>query len=226
MAFLLKQIMISQDDLIALINYHDNPTLTEFFQIDVMGLDKYVKPETDILSLIMLSKARNQGLDIVFVDDDKFFDGSFKRIVGELLNGTGPFEGAFYIEFELSPVLLHGKNFSLIDHSESMGFGVNLESANLTNELINHYLKDTGKVDYGDWQSEDVETVQQLADYINRMLTTSEPKEPWHSKLPSLSDISLYLIIVVFLIGFVIYFIFKNINRLYQYINYWLNKPI
>jgi len=218
--------MLRPNDLIALINNLDSPVLTEFFNVDVRGLYKYVKAETDILSLVMLAKARNQGLDVVFVDDDKFFDGSFKRIKGELLNGTGPFDGAWYIEFELAPVLLHGQTFSLVDHSESMGYGVTIDTANLINELINHYLKDTGKVDQRNWQDEGVETVQQLTDYINRMLTVPQPKEPWYSKLPSLTDIGVYLIGSVVLIGAGIYYVLKYAIRFFRYISYLLNKPL
>ena len=169
--------MLAVNDLIALINDLEDPTLTEFFDVDVSGLDKFVKPDTDLLSLIMLSKARNQGLDTVFVHDEKFFDGSFKRISGDLFDGTGPFNGAWYIEFELAPVLLHGKTFSLIDHSESTGFGVMLDTFNLIHGLISHYMKAADKVDYGDWQSEGVETVQQLADYINKILNVPDSRE-------------------------------------------------
>jgi hypothetical protein len=161
--------MLVVEELIALINDLDNPTLTEFFDIDVGGLNKFVKPETNLLSLVMLSKAKQQGLDTVFVDDEKFFDGSFTRIRGDLLDGTGPFDGAWYIEFELAPVLLYGKTFSIIDHSESMGYGVTIDTYNLTQELIQHYMNTSNKVDYGDWQMEAVETVQQLADYIDKM---------------------------------------------------------
>ncbi|MCX2451109.1 hypothetical protein OQX61_07475 [Pedobacter sp. PLR] len=219
--------MLEVNDLITLINYSDNPTLTDFFDINVEGLDKYVKPETNILSWVMLSKARNQGLDVVFVDDDKFFDGSFNRIKGTLLNGTEPFEGAWYIEFELAPVLLHGQTFSLIDHSESMGYGVMIDTGNLINELISHYLKDTGKVDYGTLEEfKAIETIQQLTNYINRMLTIPEPKTPWYSKLPSLSAIGLYLVGVIVLIGVGIYYVFKYISRFFRYIKYLLNKPL
>jgi len=218
--------MLRPDDLIALINNLNRVVLTDFLDVDVSGLDKYVKPETDILSLVMLAKARNQGLDVVFVDDDRFFDGSFKRIKGELLNGTGPFDGAWYIEYELAPVLLHGQTFSLRDHSESMGYGVTIDTANLINELINRYLKDTGKVDHRNWQDEGVETIQQLTDYINRMLTVPQPKVPWHSKLPSLSDVGVCLIGGVVLIGAGLYYGFKYVIRFYRYIKYLLNKPL
>jgi hypothetical protein len=225
-SFILKHIMIQVNDIITLIKDYDNPTTAFLTGIEVDGLEKYVRPDTDLLSLVMLAKARNQGLDVVFVDDDKFFDGSLKRIEGELLNGTGPFDEAWYIEYELAPVLLHSQTFSLRDHSESMGYGVTIDTANLISELINHYLKDTGKVDHGNWQDEGVETVQQLTDYINRMLTVPQPKAPWHSKLPSLSAIGVYLIGGVVLIGTGLYYGFKYIKRFYSYIKYLLNKPI
>lgn len=221
--------MLEVNNLITLINDLDNPTLTDFFDVDVEGLDKYVKPETNILSLVMLAKARNQGLDTVFVDDEKFFDRSFNRISGDLLDGTGPFEGAWYIEFELAPVLLHGKTFSLRDHSESMGFGVMIDTGNFINELINHYLKDTDKVDYGNWQSEGVETVQQLADYINRMLTVPEPMKSRLSKWlyrNGISSVSEVLFTLLIAIGIGVYYIFKPIIWFFRYINYLLNKPL
>lgn len=41
--------MIRTQELIEVINNRDNPVLTEFFDIDVRGLNKFVKPETDIL---------------------------------------------------------------------------------------------------------------------------------------------------------------------------------
>lgn len=177
------------NDLIALINDLDDPTLTELYDVDVSGLDKFVKPETDLLSLIMLSKARNQGLDTVFVDEEKFYNRSFQRISGDLLDGTGSFDGAWYIEFELSLVLLHDKSFSLMDHSESMGYGVMLQTANLINTIIEHYRKDADIDDYVGWQTKGVGTVQQLADYINKMLTTPQPIREKQSKRFSFSDL-------------------------------------
>lgn len=219
--------MLRTDDIVTLINNLDNPTAVQFFGIDLSGLERYVKPETNVLSLVMLSKARGQGLDVVFVNDDKFFDGSFNHIKGTLLNGTGPFEGAWYIEFELAPVLLHDQTFSLIDHSESVGYGVMIDTGNLINELISHCLKDTGKVDYGNQQEfQAIETIQQLADYISRMLTIPKPKEAWHWKLPSLGNIGIFLFGTVTLITFGIYYIFKYINRFFRYINYLLHKPL
>lgn len=219
--------MVQADDLITLLKDYDNPTVTYLSDVDMNGLERYMRPETNILSLVMLSKAGNQGLDVVFVDDEKFFDESFNQIKGTLLNGTGPFEGAWYIEFELTSVLLHGQAFSLIDHSESMGYGVMIDTANLINELISHCLKDTGKVDYGDLQEfQGIKTIQQLADYINRMLTIPKPKEPWYSKLPSLSDIGVCLVGAIVLIGIGIFYIFKYISRFFRYINYLLNKPL
>lgn len=212
--------MLQPNDIVTLINDYDNPTATFFTGIEMDGLEKYVTPKTDILSLVMLSKAKNQGLDVAFVNDDKFFDSTFTRIKGEMLNGTGPFDGAWYIEFELTPVLLHGHTFSLRDHSESMGFGVTIDTANLINELIAHYLEDTGKVNYGNWQDDGVETIQQLTDYINRMLTVPQPKEPWYPKLPSLSDIGVYLVGGVVLIGAVIYYILKYVIRFYRYVKF------
>jgi len=221
--------MLEVNDLIALINELDNPTLTEFFDVDVGGLDKFVKPETDLLSLIMLSKARNQGLDTVFVDEEKFYNRSFHRISGDLLDGTGPFDGAWYIEFELSPVLLHRKSFSLIDHSESMGYGVMIDTANLINELVDHYVNGTEKYDYVDWESKGVATVQQLADYINKMLTTPQPIREKKSTRFSFNDLYWILGAIVALligIGYGIYYICKPVAWLFRKINYWLHKPI
>jgi len=218
--------MLEVNELIALINELDNPTLTEFFDVDVAGLDKFVKPETDFLSLIMLSKARNQGLDTVFVDEEKFYNRSFHSISGDLLDGTGPFDGAWYIQFELSPVLLHGKSFSLIDHSESMGYGVMIDTANLINELVDHYVKGTGKYDYVDWQSKGVVTVQQLADYINKILTSPEPdkNDPITKRLLH-GGIGL-LWTIVYWIGTGIYYVFKPIIWVFRKINHWLHKPL
>lgn len=215
------------NDLVKLIRDYDSPAFSYVTGIDMNGLAKYVKPETDILSLVMLSKARNQGLDVVFIDDDKFFDGSFNKLVGELLNGTGPFDGAWYIEFELAPILLHGQTFSLIDHSESMGCGVALDATNFKRNLISLCLQDTGKVDYGSLEDfNNIQTIQQLTDYVNRMLTSPEPKEPLYTRLPSLADIATYIVAAVVLMGVGIYYFFKYINRFYRYIKYLLNKPL
>jgi hypothetical protein len=204
--------MLQPNDIVTLLNDYDNPTTSYLTGIEMDGLEKYVTPETDILSLVMLSKAKNQGLDVAFVDDDKFFDGSFTRIKGEMLNGTGPFDGAWYIEFELESVLLHGHTFSLRDHSESMGYGVNIDTANLINELIAHYLDGTGKVDYGSWEEVTaIETIQQLTDYINRMLTIPEPKEPWYSNLSSSFGIGGCLVVALGLVGMAVYYIIKFI---------------
>lgn len=219
--------MITINNVVDTILYHDNPTLIEFFGIDVRGLDKFVKPETDILSLVMLAKARDQGLDTVFVDQEEFFDGTLTQIKGELLNGTGPFDGAWYIEFELAPALLHGKRFSLIDYSESMGYGVTIGSANFVNELIRHFLKASGKVDYGDWQEENVKTIEQLAGYINRMLTLKEPKETWYNtKLPTTYEVLTYGAIPFIGIAYGVHYLFKYINKFFRYINDLWNKPL
>jgi hypothetical protein len=217
------------NDLIALINDLDDPTLTEFFDVDVSGLDRFVKPETDLLSLIMLAKARNQGLDTVFVDEERFFDRSFTRIKGNLVDGTGPFDGAFYIEFELAPVLLHDKTFILNDYSESMGFGVMLDTANFLNAMVGHYMKDTDIDDYVGWQGKGVGTVLQLADYINKMLTMPAPISKKQSKRFSFSDLYWILGAVVALlvgIGYGIYYICKPVVWLFRKINHWLHKPI
>jgi len=222
--------MLTVNELIALINDLDNPTLIEFFDVDVSGLDKFVKPETDILSLIMLSKARSQGLDTVFVDQEKFFNRSFQLISGDLLDGTGPFDSAWYIEFELSPVLLHDKSFSLMDLSESMGYGVMIDTANLINTIVKHYLKDTDINDYVGWQSKGIGTVQELADYINKMLTTpAEPIRKKQSKRFSFSDLYWILGAAVALligIGYGIYYMGKPAVWLFRKINYWLHRPI
>jgi hypothetical protein len=214
--------MLEVNELIALINNLDDPTLIEFFDVDVSGLNKFVKPETDLLSLIMLSKARNQGLDTVFVDEEKFFNRSYHRISGDLLDGTGPFDGAWYIEFELSPVLLHGKSFSLIDHSESMGYGVMIDTANLINELVDHYVKGTGKYDYVDWQSKGVVTVQQLADYINKILTSPETNETDPVSKSLRRHGSNLLWTLIFYIGTVFYYATKPFIWLYRNIKRWL----
>jgi hypothetical protein len=60
--------LVETIELINLINGQDNPVLTEFFNIDVRGLDKFVKPETDILSLVV---GESKRLEIVFVDEEK-----------------------------------------------------------------------------------------------------------------------------------------------------------
>jgi hypothetical protein len=218
--------MLEVNELIALINNLDDPTLIEFFDVDVSGLNKFVKPETDLLSLIMLSKARNQGLDTVFVDEEKFFNRSYHRISGDLLDGTGPFDGAWYIEFELSPVLLHGKSFSLIDHSESMGYGAMIDTANLINELVDHYVKGTGKYDYVDWQGKGVVTVQQLADYINKILTSPETNETDPVSKSLRRHGSNLLWTLIFYIGTVFYYAIKPFIWLYRNIKRWLNKPL
>lgn len=217
------------NELIALINNLNDPTLTEFYDVDVSGLDKFVNPETDLLSFIMLSNARNQGLDTVFVDEEKFYNRSFQRIRGDLLDGTGPFNRAWYIEFELSPVLLHGKTFSLNDYSEPMGFGVMLDTANLINTIVKYYLKDTDIDDYVGWQSKGVGTVQQLADYINKMLTTPNPVRKKESKRFAISDLYWILgsvVAVLIGIGYGLYYICKPIIWLFRKINYWLHKPL
>jgi hypothetical protein len=214
------------NDLIALINDLDDPTLTEFYDVNVAGLNKYVKPETDLLSLIMLSKARNQGLDIVFVDDEKFFNRSFQQISGDLLDGTGPFDGAWYIEFKLAPVLLHGKSFSLMDHSESMGFGVMIDTAKFINAVVDHYVNGADKFDYVDWQSNGVQNIQQLADYINKLLTSPEPKKTESSSKMFRRGGSNLLWTLVFYIGTVIYYAFKPFVWLYRHVKRWLHKPL
>lgn len=62
--------------------------------------------------------------------------------------------------------------------------GVTIDTANLIDELISHCLKDTGKVHYGSWEDiTGIQTMQQLADYINRMLTVPKPKAPWYSEV-------------------------------------------
>ena len=107
------------------------------------------------------------------------------RIQGDMLNGQVPFEGAWYIEFQLSPVLLHGQTFEFVDYSESMGFGFMLNAMNIGNEIVDHFGSQAGKVHSGIWYAEDVQTIEQLADYINKVLTAPEVKDRPVLRFPS-----------------------------------------
>jgi len=100
-----------------------------------------------------------------------------KQINGVMLEGKGRTSGDLYIKFELAPVLLDSRRFSIIDYSESMVSGVVIDTDNLINKLINHYMIVANQVNYGDWKNEGVETVQQLADYINKILTVPDQME-------------------------------------------------
>jgi len=151
--------MIEATDIITFLKNYSNPTTQFLFAFDFSGLETFIVPETNLYSLVMLSKAREQGLDIVFVDKSRFFDNAMLRIQGNMLNGQGLFEGAWYIEFQLSPVLLHGQTFEFVDYSESMGFGFMLNAMNIGNEIVDHFVSQAGKVHNGLWYTEDVQTI-------------------------------------------------------------------
>lgn len=201
--------MITPDDIIIFLKDYDNPTTQFLFDFDMDGLEHFIKPETNIYSLIMLSKAREQGLDPVFVDKSKFFDNAMFRIQGNMLNGQGPFEGAWYIEFQLSPVLLHGQTFEFVDYSESMGFGFMLNAMNIVNEIIDHFVSQAGKVHKGLWYAEDVQTLEQLADYINKVITQPEPKDSKFAEYSKKDVVITALTLVVFAMLAGSYFILK-----------------
>jgi hypothetical protein len=178
-------------------------------------------------------KAREQGLDLVFVDEEKFFDNAMLQIRGDLVNGQGPFDGAFYIEFQLSPVLIHDYSFNFTDHTESMGYGFLLNTMNFGNEIVNHFLKDTGKQERLMWYDDKAQTIQELADYINEVLAEPTLKPAWFSKLPSTSDMGSYFtmlgIALIVALYFVLKAIYKVVNlayRPFKYIGAILNMPI
>jgi hypothetical protein len=209
--------MVTADDIITFLNNYSNPTTQFLFDIDMDGLERFIKPETNLYSLVMLSKAREQGLDLVFVDTDKFFDNAMLRIRGDMLNGQGPFEGAWYIEFQLSSVLIGGQTFEFIDHSESMGFGFMLDTMNFGNEIVDHFLSNTGKVNNGCWYEEDEQTIQQLAVYINQVLNPSEVKRSLLSRMPTKREFNNFLFATVVLLGMCIYYSLRAIYRGYKW---------
>lgn len=210
--------MITADDIITFLNDYNNPTTRYFFDIEMDGLERFIKPKTNLYSLVMLSKAREQGLDLVFVDERKFFDNAMLRIRGDMLNGQGPFEGAWYIEFQLSPVLLHGQTFEFVDYSESMGYGFMLNTMNFRNEIVTYFLLKAGKEDSGGCYDEDVQTLEQIADYINKVLSIPKRNKSVLPKIPSLDDVvlSLALIGIALLAGF--YYILKAANKISKWV--------
>jgi hypothetical protein len=201
--------MIEATDIITFLKNYSNPTTQFLFAFDFSGLETFIVPEKNLYSLVMLSKAREQGLDIVFVDKSKFFDNAMLRIQGNMLNGQGPFEGAWYIEFQLSPVLLHGQTFEFVDYSESMGYGFMLNAMNLGNEIVDHFVSQAGKVHSGIWYAEDVQTLEQLSDYINKVITQPEPKDNKFAKYSRKDVVITALTLVVFAMLAGSYFILK-----------------
>jgi hypothetical protein len=220
--------MITTDDIITFLNDYDNPTTHFMFDIDLDGLERFVRPETNLYSLILLSKAREQGLDIVFVDKEKFFNVSVLDFRPTVLE-TGPDEGSRYVQFELAPLLHDGYTFTYNDYAESMGVGFVLNTMNFGNEIIDHFLEGTGKETSTVWY-DDVFQIHELTDHINKALTTPEPKNRWFSKLSSPSEIGLVILngigLLLYGIFMCIYFIYKCISKVYGYIDHWLHKPL
>jgi hypothetical protein len=210
--------MIKATDIITFLKSYSNPTTQFLFDFDFSGLETFIVPETNLYSLVMLSKAREQGLDTVFVDQSKFFDNAMLQIRGDMLNGQGPFEGAWYIEFQLSPVLLRGQTFEFVDYSESMGFGFMLNAMNFRNEIVTYFLLQADKEDSGGCYDEDVQTLEQIADYINKVRSTPKRSKSVLPKIPSWDDVvlSLALIGIALLAG--VYYILKAAKRISKWV--------
>lgn len=201
--------MITTQDAITFLNDYDHPTFEFFHEINTVGLERFIKPETNLYSLVLLSQARAQGLDLVFVDEWKFFNNSVLDIVYERLDQRSADEGFWDIKFELSSILHDGYTFAFVDYLESMGYGYRLSAMNFGNEVVNHFISQAGKVNSGIWYDEDVQTIEQLANYINQMITQPEPKDNMVAKYSRKDVVITALTLVVFAMLAGSYFILK-----------------
>jgi hypothetical protein len=168
--------MITTDDVITFLNEEDQITMGVLYSTDMEGLKRFVKPETNYYALVMLSKARADGLDLNFVDDEKFFKNSDLIIEGQVLDKQSYIEGALYTEYQLSPILIDGYSFIYTDHFLPTVFGYSFDIKGCGDEIVDHFLRKTRFRNDGEWFDQDVQTIQQLTDHINKLLAQSKIK--------------------------------------------------
>lgn len=214
--------MFNIDHLISQIKSCGGNNFLFFNHLTFEGLEKFIVPETDLLSLVMLSAAYQQGLDIGLVDKVKFFNGSFKWISGERNDEQENIEGTRIYEYQLSPVLLHDAQFSLKEYPYLDGNGFINQTENLIHTLINHNLRGIGEFyrgDWVDWVDGYLMNIQQLYGFINHVLTQSPPfKQPWYIKRPLGLGILLFIGSIFVIIGIGIYYVFKSFKQFFGYV--------
>jgi hypothetical protein len=92
-----------------------------------------------------------------------------------------------------------------------------MDTMNFGNELINHFLKDTGRTSFGEWYDEEVCTIDGLATFINKFAASRLPRSYreslWH-----------YLLYPLLGLGFGIHYIFKYTLNAFRYFSKVLNK--
>ena len=84
-----------------------------------------------------------------------------------------------------------------------------LNTMNLGNEIVDHFVSQAGKVHGGTWYAEDVQTLEQLAEYINKVIAQPEPKDNKFAHYSKKDVVITALTMVVFAILAGSYFILK-----------------
>ena len=101
----------------------------EFYHyIDMEGLERFIKPKTSLYSLIMLSKARCNLLNLTMFDESKFFETSVLDLPRHLVNRPVDFEGDTYMQYQLAPILLDGQTFDYTDHFQPLTYGFEVDT--------------------------------------------------------------------------------------------------
>lgn len=108
-----------------------------------------------------------------------------------------PIQEGLYMEYQLSYILLDGHSFNYFDDSRPTADGYVTDTKTFCNDIVDHYLENTYFKNRGEWYGEGVETIQQLTDYINRLLSQSKSEAYKEAKRAALNEVLLNSIIVV-----------------------------
>jgi hypothetical protein len=166
---------ISNDVLIDFLTSHE---IADYNNVDLTNLKHFVTPDTSLYLLTLLSKAEDQGLDLIYVDRDKL-DRSTNSDVGFIkFYEKGPWEGASYVDIDLSFLLYEGSTFCYTGIVEGMGYQYCLITMNLLGYVTTHFDELADREHNFEYLDLPIETVNDLLLFINGEMTLPKVIHP------------------------------------------------
>lgn len=209
------------EEVISYISSYDNPFTSDLLGINIQPLERFITSDTDLYLLTLLAKANAQGLDLVFVDMDKFLNANYGNIeIQYLTNEPPPWQGACYTNIDLSFIFHDGCSFVYEGTAEGRGLDFTLNTHTLLMQVAENFSDNTLA-----WMDCDIRTVNDFVIYLNKELRPL--KEPTPSKRSLLLNFAknafetVIIAIVYFFIG--IWFVFKQLRKVYAYFR--VEKP-
>lgn len=173
------------ENFISYISAYKNAITADGLGIDFQRLSNLITPNTDLYLLTLLAKAQAQGLDIIFVDKDKFLNASYKTLKVQYLNNEeGPWEGACHTNIDLSHLLHDGHSFIYKGTFEGLGSDYILNTDTVLMDLTELFSDDPMG-----WVNCDIRTVNDLLRYCNGELKSIPPTPSTREKVPLFNQI-------------------------------------